>query len=183
MIRAPEQKVVFFHPPKTGGSSINNWFLMNIPGCRHIEPQHIQPSRIDYEGYWSFCVVRNPWDRWVSWWYFWSVIRQRFDTSFEEYTIRYFNNEYDGLEGGHYSNVIPQVAFSDHTDCVLRYETLEHDFRQIQEKMSCYEPLPHLNVGKDRLPYQQYYTSNKLIEIIGNFYAKDIEKFGYTYEL
>jgi hypothetical protein len=39
------------------------------------------------------------------------------------------------------------------------------------------------NVGENRIPYQKYYTSNELIETIGNFYTKDIEKFGYKYEL
>jgi hypothetical protein len=183
MIRAPEQKVVFFHNPKTAGTSINIWFLTNIPGSRHIEPQHILPTRVDYAGYWTFCVVRNPWDRWVSWWNYWSCVRERIDVSFEEYTLRYLNNEYEGLDGGQYSYLSPQVAFSDYSNCVLRYETLNQDFRQIQDKMTCYASLPNINVGENRLPYQEYYTSNKLIDAVGNFYAKDIQKFGYTYEL
>jgi hypothetical protein len=53
----------------------------------------------------------------------------------------------------------------------------------IQEKLNCYATLPTKNVGRSKLPYQQYYTSNELIETIGTFYAKDIENFGYKYEL
>lgn len=183
MIRVPEEKVIFFHNPKTAGSSINLWFTTNIPGSRHVEPQHIMPRYIDHAGYWTFCVVRNPWDRWVSWWNHWKTLGDRIDASFEEYTLKYYNNEYAGLTGGQYSYLSPQVAFSDYSDCVLRYENLSNDFRMIQEKLNCYATLPMRNVGENRLPYQQYYTSNELIETIGNFCAKDIEKFGYKYEL
>lgn len=181
MIRVEDPAVVFFHNPKAAGSSINRWFLSNIPGCRHVEPQHLLPRHITYTG-WSFCVVRNPWDRWVSWWYYWNKKLNRIDTPFEEYTIKYFNQEYLGLPGGQYSPCGVQYDMASEVNCVLRYENLIEDFKVVQDKFSCYKPLPHLNVGHNRAKYTEYYTSHELIDIVANYAKKDIEEYGYSYD-
>ena len=180
MIRAEEQQVVFFHNPKAAGSSINKWFLTNIPGSRHVEPQHVLPRMIPHEG-WTFCVVRNPWDRWVSWWCYWHDKLKRIDTPFEEYTLRYFANEYNGLTGGQYSTLIVQPTMADDVDCVLRYENLTEDFKVVQEKLNCYEPIPHVNTSHGRKHYTEYYTSHELIDVVSSYYEQDIEKYGYKY--
>ena len=182
MIRAPEQKVVFFHNPKAAGSSINKWFKTNIPGSRHVEPQHILPSRIEYEG-WSFCVIRNPWDRWVSWWCYWHDKLNRIDTPFEEYTIRYFSGDYDNLSGGEYSTLYKQYRMADDVDCILRFENLTQDFVIVQERLGNHAPLPMANVSYGRKHYTEYYSSDELIKIVAENYAEDIEKYGYQYGL
>lgn len=181
MIRAEQQKVIFFHNPKAAGSSINTWFLTNIPGSRHVEPQHIQPNQIDHVGYWSFCVVRNPWDRWVSWWCFWHDKLKRIDTPFDEYTLRYFSGDYVGMSGGEHSPLFQQHAIADAVDCVLHYENLTEDFRIVQEKLSCYATIPHTNSSRGRKHYTEYYTSKQLIDVIAANYEQDIEKYGYEY--
>lgn len=180
MIRAPDQKVVFFHNPKAAGSSISKWFLTNIPGSRHVAPQHILPRRIAHEG-WSFCVIRNPWDRWVSWWCYWHDKLKRIDTPFEEYTLRYFSGEYDGLSGGEYSSLFVQHDMASDVDYIIRYENLSEDFKIVQEKLNCFERLPLHNSNTNRKPYSDYYTSDELIKIVADFHRKDIEEYGYEY--
>lgn len=182
MIRAEEQQVVFFHNPKAAGSSINKWFKTNIPGSRHVEPQHVLPSAIDYVG-WSFCVVRNPWDRWVSWWCYWHDKLKRIDTPFEEYTLRYFSGEYAGLSGGEYSSLFAQHVMASDVDYVVRYENLIEDFVVVQERLGNHAPLPKTNVSYGRKHYTEYYTSNKLINIVAEHHAQDIEEYGYNYEV
>ncbi len=179
MIRAEDQDVVFFHNPKAAGSSINTWFLTNIPGSRHIEPQHILPPSIKYTG-WSFCVVRNPWDRWVSWWCYWHDKLGRIDTSFEEYTLRYFAGEYEGMHGGQYSTCYVQNSMAKDVDYVMRFENLIEDFKLVQLKLLCFEPLGRMN-STNRKHYTEYYTSKQLIDVVGEYYKEDIEKFGYRY--
>lgn len=180
MIRAEEQQVVFFHNPKAAGSSINKWFLTNIPGSRHVEPQHVLPRMIPHEG-WTFCVVRNPWDRWVSWWCYWHDKLKRIDTPFEEYTLRYFSGEYDGMIGGQYSPLISQHLMAQDVDYVLRYENIVEDFKVVQEKLNCHEPIPHVNISRSRKHYTEYYASGELIDIVSRYYAHDIKEYGYQY--
>ncbi len=180
MIRAEDQGVVFFHNPKAAGSSINIWFLTNIPGSKHIEPQHILPRKINHTG-WSFCIVRNPWDRWVSWWCYWHDKLKRIDTPFEEYTLKYFNGEYKGMSGGQYSSCFVQKYMAEEVDYVMRFENLLEDFKLVQQKVLCFEPLGFSNRSFNRKHYTEYYTSNELIDLIGNYYKQDIEKFGYEY--
>lgn len=180
MIRAEQQKVVFFHNPKAAGSSINQWFWTNIPGSRHVEPQHMLPTRVEYEG-WSFCIVRNPWDRWVSWWAYWHDKMNRIDTPFEEYTLKYFSGEYSGLSGGQYSTCFVQRRMADHVDYIIRYENLIEEFKVVQDKLNCHAPMPRVNANHNRKHYTEYYKSNELIDIISDYYKLDIEKYGYEY--
>jgi hypothetical protein len=179
MIRAEEQGVVFFHNPKTAGSSINRWFLDNIPRNKHIEPQHILPKNISHTG-WSFCAVRNPWDRWVSWWAFW-YCNKRITTSFEEYTTKYLTGYYDDPLNGPYSELYVQSEMANDVDYVMRFENLSEDFKVVQEKLGCYSPLPHTNAIPDKKHYTEYYTTNDLITLVGEHYKEDVERFGYQY--
>lgn len=186
MIIVKDPAVIFYHNPKCAGSAINFWFKDNIPGCYHIEPQHIIPRKTNVKG-WSFCVVRNPWDRWVSWWYFWRVKKKRIDIPFEEYTIKYFNGEYvrlgNGEGRGQWGNIGDQYEMAKDVDCVLRYENLAEDFKIVQKKLSCSAPLLFANVNYGRKHYTRYYTSDKLIELVAEYHKRDIETYGYKYAL
>ena len=132
---------------------------------------------------WSFCIIRNPWDRWVSWWYYWNVKLKRVEYTFEEYTKRYYNRDFIGLTGGQYSHLNVQNEIAKHADQVLRYENLIEDFKIIQQRYNIYAPLGHHNSSKTRTNYHSYYTNPELIDIIGKEFQQDIEKFGYQYEL
>lgn len=180
MIRAEQQGVVFFHNPKAAGGSINHWFLSNIPGCRHVVPQHLLPTMIPKTYDWSFCVVRNPWERWVSWWDYWRSKLKRIDLSFEEYSTRFFAGEFAGLPGGENSPCHPQVFFSNHVDYVMRYENLNDDFKVVQRKMNCFVDLPLTNKRDNPVHYTYHYT-DKLINLIADVYQEDIAEFGYEY--
>jgi hypothetical protein len=184
------QKILFYHVPKTGGSSITWWLENNKLGLvANIKPMHAHPQFLAKNNFscpvnWSFCVVRNPWERWVSWWYFWKYMVKRFDHSFEEYTEKYFTGQYQGLLGGEYGPNIPQIHFSQHVHEVLRYENLAEDFKLVQDKFNCYAPLEkRANVSADKLHYSNYYTSPRLVDLVSDYYKQDIAEFGYTYEI
>ncbi len=186
MIYLFDHKVLFYHIPKTAGGSITHWLQQPSNGAHAlIHPIHMLPWRV--KGYnlqetWSFCVVRNPWDRWVSWWYYWKFIVNRIHYSFEEYTVRYFSGEFQGLPGGQYSTCAPQVLYSSAVDSILRYENLEEDFKIVQDKLNLHTPLRKVsNISRDKLQYRTYYTPT-LVDLIGNYYQEDADKLGYSYE-
>ena len=192
MIYAIDHKIVFYHVPKTGGSSITYWLENNNLGLiANIKPMHAHPTSIATNNFvtnfpvnWSFCVVRNPWDRWVSWWHYWKFMVKRFDHSFEEYTENFFTGQYKDLTGGEYGPNIPQIHFSRHVHEVLRYENLEEDFKKVQDKLNVHTPLEKRgNVSKGKPHYSHYYTTPRLVDLVSEYYKEDIAEFGYKYEL
>jgi len=88
MIISHEKRFIFFHIPKTGGSSITYGLRHNIDYKKNIEDLEIKPgwqnlfhvdSRLhsrykdniricdEYSDYFKFAFVRNPWDLALSW--------------------------------------------------------------------------------------------------------------------
>jgi hypothetical protein len=188
MMYALDHNIIFYHVPKTAGSSISYWLENNDLGyMAHIRPMHMQPrSFVQYKFPvdWSFCVVRNPWERWVSWWYFWKFLAKKIDHSFEEYTEKFFTGQYDILEGGHYGPNIPQIHYSRYVTDVLRYENLQEDFKKVQDKFNCHAPLEkRANISEGKLHYSHYYTSSRLVDLVSEYYKQDIEELGYAYEV
>lgn len=73
-----KKKVLFVHIPRTGGSSIENYFgfegnsnIKKLDTAQHATLQEYLQGYPNAESYYKFSVVRNPWDRLVSW-YIWS---------------------------------------------------------------------------------------------------------------
>ena len=188
MIYDLDRKIACYHVPKTGGSSINTWLVRNIKTpVASIRPTHMFPwsfSEYNYPVEWSFCVVRNPWERWVSWWYYWRFLIKRFEYSFEEYTEKFFSGEFNGRSGSEYGSNVPQIHWSRYVHEVLRYENLEEDFKKVQSKFNAYAPLEKTaNISEGKLHYSHYYTSPRLIDFISEYYKEDITEFGYQYEV
>lgn len=187
MIYLFEEKILFYHIPKTAGGSITTWIQKNVltPHAR-IEPLHMMPSRWKKYGIdtdWSFCVIRNPWDRWVSWWYYWKFIAKRIDYSFEEYTEKFFTGQFAGMSGGEHGTCIQQIYYARACDAVFRYENLTEDFKQLQERVGVHVSLGKTsNISKDKKQYRNYYTTPRLVDIISDYYKQDILEFGYSYE-
>lgn len=189
MIYLFDHRVVFYHVPKTAGGSITHWLQQPSNGATAlIEPLHMMPWR--FEKYpvgvnWSFCVVRNPWDRWVSWWWFWKYLAKRIDYSFEEYTKKFFGGEFVGREneGGQYGTCAPQSYYFKHVTEILRHETLDEDFKKVQVKLNNFSSLRKIsNISRNKQHYRTYYTKPELVDIVSEYYKEDAIKLGYSYE-
>lgn len=70
MIFNPRYGFVFVHIQKTGGTSVTR-LLEDVDGSRYIAPPHLRVSDVDFMAEHRkpviFAVVRNPWERLVSW--------------------------------------------------------------------------------------------------------------------
>jgi hypothetical protein len=68
VIYHPEKNYLFVHIQKTGGTSITQ-ALVKHAGATFISPAHLQLQALEFSGQrpFVFAVVRNPWDRLVSW--------------------------------------------------------------------------------------------------------------------
>jgi hypothetical protein len=173
-------ELTFIHVPKTAGASITTWFVSNFRSLkRHDMKIHtLHPSTEMFENLTSetFAVVRNPWDRVVSLWAFWKKIKKT-DVPFDTF-VRNLGN-YKFAEQSWFTFDQPQKAwFPNGVTHLLKFETLEEDFKVIQEKLGCNEPLPRLNTSEHD-DYHTYYTPETW-DIVANVFKDDIEEFGYT---
>ena len=185
MVRVEDLNITFFHLPKNAGSSIATWLTDNVNGeeymddFRHASPRSLKPMFDDFG--WSFCCVRNPWDRTVSWYNFfhkqYKNINKGINIPFEEYMDKLINEDYTSK---YIKPIGHQYKTCDYVDYVIKYETLTHDFKKVQEKVKCFKPLNRVNKSIDA-DYTQYYTKDSYVNWVGEYYAKDIMEFNYSF--
>jgi hypothetical protein len=139
-------------------------------------------GREKFRSYFSFAVVRNPWD-WVVSLYTYMLkdsthkqheLAEGF-SGFDEY-IRWrcredyrYQNDWVCDEDG---NLL--------VDFVARFEHLEEDFDEICRRIGVEAALPHSNPSS-HAPYTEYYTP-ETIELVRETYRPDIEFFGYDFD-
>ena len=71
-----DKKIIFVHIPRTGGTSVEKYFNFKFDhGWKPETAQHLTleeyDNHYDIKNYFKFTIVRNPWDRLLSW-YLWS---------------------------------------------------------------------------------------------------------------
>jgi len=106
--------------------------------------------------------------------------------SFSEYLRRVFVDREPLYFSDFPQRYLPQLDWvSDNNDNLIvdfigRFENLDEDFSKICDRIG--KPgltLPHTNAAR-REDYRSYYKDGD-IEIVANWYKKDIDHFGYTF--
>jgi hypothetical protein len=167
MLICKEPESTFIHISKTGGQSIRKWIMDN--GIMHEHPKgHPHHTGEDAGGF-RYCVVRDPYRRALSAWLFFSIFRP--GISFQQF-----------LEGKMDPEMwfVKQVDYVKNCDLVLRFESLEEDFKQIQDLYGLYEPLPKVNDSKYEQPWKQYYTE-QTYDLVSEIFKEDIEELDYNF--
>lgn len=148
---------------------------------KHVRPVHIKQLLGDeeWDSYFTFSFVRNPWDRAVSLYFYHRKNPKRHplaQKSFEEWvygggtgTVRKSMSEFVSDDNG-------QIIMN----YIGRYESLQHDFREICDRIGLSGvELPHLNKSRHR-GYQKYYNG-RTKRIVEDWSRKDIETFEYEF--
>lgn len=162
-----------------------NWF----------DPTHAKPDEVksvipvNPSNYFSFGVVRNPWDRFVSMYSFmikehlWKLFNLPCAPSFKEF-CEIVEEKWDNQDKYFFptqeQNLWLTGAFE--VQKVLRFENLRSEFADMLEEIGAIhisKDIPHLN-SSEHEKYQNYFDnySKKLVEKI---YQKDIELFKYEF--
>ena len=134
-----------------------------------------------FSNYHKFCVVRNPWDRVVST-YFWRIKNSDYfnldpGTTFTDF-IRQSNSEI--LSDKH----LFTKGNESMVDTFIRYENLDSELNNALSKIGLPKAeLPNAKSGvrPSKAHYSTYYD-DKSIEKINQVCAWEIEKFGYSFE-
>ncbi len=179
---------VFIHINKTGGSSIEK--ALNLPFEHKTAIEKIDEiGRRQWDRRYSFTAVRNPWDKVVSH-YHYRVQTNQTDLAIETVDFKkWVQLTYGSMDPIYYDKpkmFMPQSDWIVDRDgkvvvnFICRFENLSNDFRQVCSKLGKAAQLPHLKASK-RGHYSLYYD-DATEEIVGTWFAKDLENFGYQFE-
>ena len=140
-------------------------------------------GRKQFETYFKFGFVRNPWDRIVSLYERKEVGQLRDKMTFEQFVDWI---QYSSATCIHSSPHRYQLDwFVDHNGNVLadfigKFERLDEDWAFLATKLGIDEALPHWRANPRERHYTEYYDA-RTREVIANKFRIDIERFGYDF--
>ena len=213
-----ELRCLFLHVPRTGGTSIEA--ALGMGGDLDVEDegrlfgrirsekyralglgsdffQHLTLREVQSLGsaprsrdYFSFAVVRNPWDRAVS--VYARLVAGKAGVLAESLGVDdpsdlSFEAFLELAEGCAHPHLTPQVDYLVDTsgkiavDLVGRFEALGESFDEVRQRLGRPDlTLPHVNRSAHR-HYSSYYD-RATRERVAKMYARDIQAFGYVFE-
>lgn len=208
MLISQKHRFIFIHVYKNAGSSItralrpliaSNWrwkivdtckklgidFLDPCPYAPHIRASELiqQIGKDVFNSYFSFAIVRNPWDWQVSLYKF--MLKAKGHPQHE--LINNFKNFDEYIRWRCQEEVRFQKDFIYSSDGELlldfvgRFENIDEDFKTICNRIAIPSVnLPKINVSNTR-SYQEYYNK-ATIELVRKTFEPDISLFNYSFE-
>ena len=206
-----EKNFIFIHIHKTAGKSINNAlhkFQDNVPFkyklwnkiySKPLNKKPIYPDYLmldthtnateykkflgnEYDKFFKFAIVRNPFDWQVSMYFFMKEQKNHFQHeiinkfNFNEY-IEWRVNEDFQLQKSFVVDEQDNLI----VDFVGKLENIKNDFNHIQDRLNIQTSLPHVNKSKHK-PYYEYFN-RKTSNIILEAFEEDFNFFGYEKKL
>ena len=187
--RFAEVSVIFLHPPRTGGSAVEDSVFVS-PGEKYPGPQNLSAEEwrkrlgSTFDKAFRFAAVRNPFTRLVS--------------AYEEPEVRQWAGE-----GGFRSCVeklaqhpedVPLALRSQNsflrledgtlvTETFIRQESLQSDLRRLVEQgaVELRKPIPPKNLTSCYMAanLEQWYDSSYLVGLVAEIYEEDFDILGY----
>lgn len=196
------RRLIFVHIQKTGGSAINLAFGQpQNPPEKHRDATELRA--LYGEAAWSqsfkFSIVRNPWDRLVSWWTMIDSMRAHVAaggaaSGFIRYVLQNALSfeQFIGLDGeiadadGRKRVLRPQLSYITDAegrlmvDHVGRFERLGAEVAVVAALRGKPVTLRRINASQHG-PYHEAYTPS-MRDRVGEAFAADIAAFGYRFE-
>ena len=194
----PDKQLLFIHPQKCAGNSLRtifrNEFYNDID--RGINPIHepkgsghwrarqwkdyAEKNNIDFNSLFKIAVVRNPWDRAVSYYHHLQVHKDY------KRPFRFFI-----LNDTRYISSIGYSVYSKFTidnKCIIDYTVKQETFKQDVEALMIKLNIKNYNIPHDNhktnrkeYDYRKYYDNTDLIDQVYSVSQFEINKFGYKF--
>ena len=218
MLISYSHKFIFFHVTKAAGTSVkealkdyatepDKFKIKRPPKERHGQPNKLyelwqsslwhakakdvkQEFPQEYNDFYKFAFVRNPWDWQVSYYHF--ILKEtnhirhelvkNMSGGFEEYLewVIATKNPFPKGATKIQKEIIVEKNGELNIDYLGRYETINEDFNHICRILNLQASLPCLNQSQHR-DYRWYYSDHTRKLVADNF-QEDIESFGYTFD-
>jgi hypothetical protein len=203
-----QHKCLFVHIPKTAGRSIAAALHVPWNGSAHRTFQSYRRD-IRLRDYFSFSVVRNPWDRFVSLYHHVQKANMHMGqpiqgpqgstlpfASWLAYNYSYYKGPFsENCDFGSYSQsagapfwFTPQKRWllDEHGKIgvhqVIKFENLNDELHKIFHRFGIESDIPWTNKGnRVHKSYQEYYDPFTK-NLVANLAAEDIEAFGYSFD-
>lgn len=209
-----QHKCIFVQVPKTGSTSIrailgkpirphlNLWEIKTLMEsywpvrggrknrlmeCLYLtlpKEKRVERGREQFNSYFKFGFVRNPWDRIVSLYERREAMEMRNQMSFEQFVdwIQYSSSTCVHSSPHRYQLdwfVDPNGKML--ADFIGRFERLQQDWAFVAKKLGVSETLPHSRPNPRTRHYTEYYNP-RTRGIIAEKFRIDIETFKYQFE-
>jgi hypothetical protein len=186
-----QDKVLFFGLPKSGLVSIYEFCKINELKAQiiHTEILTITDYRNLFPQYLFFIIVRNPWHRIVSIYFYWkstekinNMFKKVLDLdeipTFTEFIENIPKIKAPGWGLSTHFNLLNAKA--EDFDIVIKLEEIDEQFKYIQEILGAKIPLTQHNKGDYEGSYRQYYT-DETRDLVAEYFKYEIDTFGYTF--
>jgi hypothetical protein len=172
----PELKVLFIHIPKNAGVSISTALEIVATGFHETPEYYIKDYPEIWKTYYKFCVIRSPFERFVSNFYFLKKRKIIGDININDY-VNNFDIPYDDKK---VKGFWPQYIWVNQYDydAILRYEYLQKDFNEFCDYANIKRiELQRLNTTKHDAWENE--LDNHSVRKLRELYDKDFKIYSY----
>ena len=189
-----EKSSFIIHIPKTAGTSVTkSIYGTDVDYCHYDWKELKIIMKQNFYKYFSFSIVRNPWDRCLSAYEFLKLggDHPKDRIFFKKYISCYYNFE-DFVKNGiskqkifNGTHFIPHsnFIFSKHDKCmvdyILRFESIESDYKFIKNKLGGSNLLKY-KINRSTHNYHKFYDT-EMENIVSNLYERDIRLLKYSF--
>lgn len=193
-----EHRCIFVHIPKSAGISLGySIFGRHTGNHTTISEYQIAFDRSEFNSFFKFTFVRNPWDRLLSAFLFlknggrnkgdlqWAEQHLSDYKSFDEFVTKWVNrdNIYKGI------HFIPQHKFittknpaKPDVDFMGFFENINDDYEYVRNRLGVGNNLIHDNKTAGRNGEYRSYYNEKIKDIVSDVYREDISLLGYNFD-
>lgn len=196
-----KNKIIFIHIPKTAGNSVVNYLFDSTVGPGHYSASYYKNRSINnFNNFFKFAVIRNPWDRFVSAFFYLKqgglapddlIFREKYlldIDDFDSFVFRVHKSFFFRKIVMNWTHFIPQYKFITINGKIVVDKLIDMSNPNFSKEVSNlknylkYEPSNiFLKINKSsHVGYSSYYTEETK-NIVASLYKEDIKLLDYEF--